>query len=297
MAIAASQGGVLRRDQVLACGICRSTMDRYIRTGNWTRISRGVYQVIDMDGRDHRIRAAIAALPNAVVSHETAAEIRSIPHLPRGLATVLVHSRTTHVFPGVVVHRTGDLDPSHLTQEDGLPVTTLERTLIDLSGRLHPRHLEFVVDDLVAAKRLDLTELGAIVESIARRGKSGSQSLRTLLSGRIADDAGLASRLERLGLKVLADAGLPTPEVEYPAPWDTTKRIDAAYPSAKIGIEWDSKRWHTQVAGFQRDRERDRHALLEGWRVFRFTWHDVTEVPWDVVGTIRSALETKPLRH
>jgi hypothetical protein len=189
------------------------------------------------------------------------------------------------------VHRTTDLDTSHFTTENGLPVTTLCRTVIDLAGRLHPRHLELIIDDLVAARRLDLSDFEAMVDGIARRGKPGSQILRLLLSERTSDDAGLASRLERLGLKVLTDAGLPTPETEYPAPWNAAERIDAAYPSAKLGIEWDSKRWHTQVAAFQADRKRDRMALLEGWRVFRFTWQDVTELPYEVVDTIRTALK------
>ena len=295
MAIAVEQGGVLRLDQALECGLCRSTVGRYATEGTWKRISRGVYRLVDIDGADQRVRAAIAALPRAVASHETAAEMRSIPHLRRGLATVMVHSRTTHVFPGVVVHRTTDLDSTHVTDHNGVPVTTPERTIVDLAGCLHPKHLEFIVDDLIAAKRLDVNDLGSMVDAIARRGKPGSRTLRTLLSDRTSDLEGFASRLERLGLNVLADAGLPTPKTEYPAPWNEAERIDAAYPSAKVGIEWDSKRWHTQVTAFQRDRKRDRYALLAGWRVFRFTWQDVTEYPYDVVGAIRTALKTTPL--
>lgn len=290
MEVAVAQGGVLRLDQALECGMCRSSVDRYVRAGVWSRVMRGVYRVIDMDTADMRVRAAIAALPDAVATHETAAEVHAIPHLQRDLAVVTVPSRTTHVFPGVVVHRTNDLDPSHITEEDGFPVTTMTRTIVDLAGKLHPRHIEFIVDDLVAAKRLNLDDLGLLVEAIARRGKPGSRTLHGLLSDRAADDTGLASRLERLGLRVLADAGLPSPHTEYPAPWNANERIDAAYPSAKVGIEWDSKRWHTQVAAFQRDRKRDRFALLEGWRIFRFTWQDLTEVPYEVVSTIRSAL-------
>ena len=162
MAIAVEQGGVLRLDQALECGLCRSTVGRYAAEGTWKRVARGVYRVVDMDGADQRVRAAIAALPHAVASHETAAEMRSIPHLRRGLASVMVHSRTTHVFPGVVVHRTTDLDPTHVTDLTGVPVTTLERTIVDLAGRLHPKHLEFIVDDLIAAKRVQLTVTGYI---------------------------------------------------------------------------------------------------------------------------------------
>ena len=40
----------------------------------------------------------------------------------------------------------------------------------------------------------------------------------------------------------------------------------------------------------RRDRERDRRALLHGWRVVRFTWIDVTERPAEVVEIVRALL-------
>lgn len=289
--IAAKQGGVIRLDQAIAAGLSPSSIGRRVAKGNWQRIARAIYRILDMDMPLDRVRAAITALPRAVASHETAAELHSIPRLALGQAIVTVHSRTTHTFPGVVVHRTRDLDDDHTDIINGVPATSTARTIVDLSARLHPRHLEAIVDDLVAAKRLELAELEGIVTAIARRGKAGSTTLRDLIAQRRSDGIPLASRLERLGLSVLLNAGLPRPHTEYPAPWDPHNRLDAAYPNARIGIEWDSKRWHTQVASFERDRIRDREAMLRGWHVFRFTWQDVTERPHVVVRTVRTALQ------
>lgn len=288
--VAASQGGVIRLDQALGYGITNSAISRRVHRGSWQRIARSVYRLIDMQEPRDLVRAAIAALPQAVASHETAAEMHRIARLPKGKAVVTVHAKTTHTFPGVTIHRTRDLAESHMTVAEGLPVTTLPRTIVDLSANLHPSHLAAIVDDLVASKRLNLDRLSCLAASVARRGKAGSTTLRSLLNERDDAEISIASRLERRGLTVLLDAGLPRPVLEYPAPWNESRRIDAAYPDARIGIEWDSMSWHTQVAAFQRDRVRDRLALLEGWRVFRFTWHDVTERPFDVVATIRTAL-------
>ncbi|MEA2000535.1 MAG: type IV toxin-antitoxin system AbiEi family antitoxin domain-containing protein [Actinomycetota bacterium] len=290
--VAASQGGVIRLDQALGYGISNSAISRRVHSGQWQRIARSVYRLIDMEDPRDRVRAAIAGLPQAVASHETAAELHRVARLPAGRAVVTVHAKTTHTFPGVTVHRTRDLGKDHTTAIDGLPVTTLPRTIIDLSAKLHPGHLAAIVDDLVASKRLDVDKLSDLAASIARRGKPGSTTLRSLISEREGSGIAIASRLERRGLAVLLDAGLPRPTIEHPAPWDETRRLDAAYPDAKIGIEWDSTRWHTLVTAFQRDRVRDRLALLEGWRVFRFTWDDVTERPYDVVATIRTALNS-----
>ncbi len=289
--IAVAQGGVIRLDQALECGLGTESITRRVRSGHWQRISRSAYRLVDVDSPGQRVRAAVAVLPQAVASHETAAELHSIPRLPTGRAVVTVPSKTTHSFPGVIIHRTRDLADTHTTVVSGLPVTTIPRTIVDLAAQLHPRHLEAIVDDLTASRRLDIAELSNLVKSVARKGKPGSASLRRLIGTRQDRRVAAASRLERLGLAVLIDAGLPQPRMEYPAPWDETRRLDAAYPDAKVGIEWDSTTWHTQVAAFQRDRVRDRQALLHSWRVFRFTWHDVTEQPYDVVATIRSALK------
>jgi hypothetical protein len=176
---------------------------------------------------------------------------------------------------------------------DDIPATTIPRTICDLASILHPAHLSAIVDDLVAEKRLELPKLRSIGEQLARRGKPGSTALRALLEERTSIDSAVASRLERLGLAALVEAGLPQPVLEFPAPWDETRRLDAAYPDVRVGIEWDSKRWHTQVAAFENDRRRDRSALLHGWRVFRFTWEDVTNRRHEVVGTVRSALSMR----
>ena len=284
------QGGVLRVDQALDCGITNSSIDRRVRAGKWYRLSRGIYRLVDMDQPFDRVRAAVSVLPNAVVSHETAAEIHKIPRLPSGTAVVTVPSKTTHIFPGVTVHLADDLDDAHVSMTNGFPTTSLPRTLCDLAATLHPRHLAAIVDDQISAQRVDLDELETVINAIRRRGKPGAAVLGSLLDERRASGAPLATRLERLGLNVIAEAGLPRPVVEFPAPWDHTRRIDAAYPEARVGIEWDSKRWHTQVASFENDRRRDRLALLHGWQVFRFTWEDVHDRPHEIVGAISNAV-------
>jgi very-short-patch-repair endonuclease len=289
--LAARQGGIIRLDQALDSGISPSAISRRVRTGEWNRVARSVYRLIAMDDAPNRLRAAIAALPNAVVSHESAAEVHALPRLRRGLAVVTVHSRTTHSFPGVTVHRTRDLQGDQIADVAGLPTTTPERTIVDLAASLHPRHLEAVIDDLATDRRLDIEELCSVADQIARRGKAGSTALRAILSERSAEGMNAASRLERLGMAILRNPALPEPQIEYPAPWDPSKRLDVAYPEALIGIEWDSRRWHSQAAAFQQDRDRDRRALLAGWRVFRFTWQDVTERPYVIVSTILAALK------
>ncbi len=289
-ALSAQQGGFLRRDQALDFGLTRNQITGRIRDGRWRRVGKYGYQLIDMSEPIDRVRAAVAALPAAVVSHESAAELNSIPQVRRGVAVVSVHSQTTHFFPGVVVRRNHDLFPDDIVELDGLPVTNAPRTIIDLAAVVSRHHLESIVDESVAARRVSIEELIVARDRVARRGKPGIKALREVLDYR-APGPDRGTTLERLGARVLIEGGLPEPVYEYPIPWEADQRFDAAYPEHRLAIEWDSIRWHTQLDAFQRDRERDRLAVLHGWRVLRFTWDDVTLRPEHVVSTVRAALE------
>ena len=291
LALASRQGGVITFDQATACGLSRGAIRYRQRAGRWTVVSRSAYRIIDMVEPRDLIRAAIAVLPNSVVSHEAAAELHSIARVRRSLAVVSVHTRTTHSFPGVTVHRNHDLSISHMETLGNLPCTTIPRTVVDLAGVLHPKHVGRIVDDLITQKRLTVEHLSAVLGDVARRGKSGSTTIRSVLEQRGSGIDRNATVLEIRGLSVLRTGGLPDPHLEHFIPWNPTRRFDACYPDWSIAIEWDSRRWHAGQDAFEQDRERDRSALLHGWSVYRFTWQDVTERPEHVVETIQLAIE------
>jgi hypothetical protein len=238
---------------------------------------------------DH-LRAAVASLPNAVVSHEAAAELHGLRYVERGLATVMVHSQTTHEFPGVTVRRSHDLAPDHLMVRNGLPVTTAPRTIVDLASVVSRKNLAAILDDAVAAKLAAVRSVAQVAMVVGRSGKPGTRNLRTVLDERL--ESGLiGTPLENKGNALLLTIEEATPTFEYAIPWRPEHRFDAAYPAHQLAIEWDSIRWHLQESVFGSDRARDREAILHGWRVLRFTWFDVSERPDDVVLTVRRALE------
>jgi hypothetical protein len=284
-----SQGGAIRLDQVLGAGMTRDQVKYRLRTGRWTKLNRGAYLVTAMGTVQDHIRAAIATLPGAVVAHESAAELHDLAYVQRGLATVLVHSQTTHEFPGAIVRRCHDLSADHVVELDGLPVTTPPRTVVDLASVISERNLTAVLDDAVAARKMTVEAVAEIAQIVGRSGKPGTQKLRTVLESRVGPMRN-ASPLERKGAELLLLASTTPPEFEYEIPWCPGKRFDAAYPHAQLAIEWDSQRWHLQASAFRRDRARDRAAIIHGWRVLRFTWEDVTQHADDVVTTVRTAL-------
>jgi hypothetical protein len=289
--LASQQGGVVLRGQAIDAGFTTDQIDWRVSTGEWRTVVTGGYRLIEMLGRLSRLRSAATVLPNATVSHYSAAAFHDVQGISREIVSVTVPSKTTHTFPGVRVFRNDDLAADHLTRIRGLATTTLERTIVDLAATVSPRHLEFVVDDLLASGRSGVADLRAVLDSVARRGKPGVGSMRAILDDRSAGDEN-RSRLERAGLALLAEGGFTGYQCEYPMPWAQRRRFDIAFPTHLVAIEWGSIRWHTQKRAFQMDRERDRLAIEHGWRVLRFTWLDLRDDPNGTIDSIRAVLGT-----
>ena len=290
--IGEAQHGLVTRGQLLALGMTDRMIEFRLRVGLWDRVVPGVY---GLPGRikDRRswLAAATLSLPGAVVSHESAAIIHQLPGVP-DVAAVTVPYRTTHSFPGVVVHQSTDLTPPDVLTQDGLRVTSLSRTILDLAAVLRRERLERVVDHCLTARSVGVDALCTQLDSVARRGKPGVRLLRAVLEERGPGYVAPESELERLAIQVLAMGGLPQPERQVPLPWDSgqLQRVDFAYPEERLIIEVDGRRWHTRDLDFERDRQRDNLATLAGWRVLRFTWRQLQEEPARVCWAVGQAL-------
>ena len=287
--VAQRQGGVVRRTQALEAGYSSAGIDRLLGSGEWMRVTRGGYRLLGSSGKADLARAAVAVLPDAVVSHHSAAAFHGIPRAPIALVSVSVPSRTTHAFPGVVVHRYDDLENHHVTQTDGLPVTSPDRTILDLARLVSARHLALIVDEAIAEDLCSIEGLDSVLQSVARKGKPGVAAMRSVIEAR-AGKQPTGTVLERHGTKLLIDAGIVGFMQEYAIPWAPSRRFDVAFPRERVAVEWDSRRWHMQVEAMRRDRERDRLAVQHGWRILRFTWDDVQGAPDAVIDTVRSVL-------
>ncbi len=248
-----------------------------------------------MDDPIDRARAAASVLPNATLSHFTAAALTHLDHVDTATPTVTVHASTTHSFPGVVVVRSRDLLVRHTSEVHGFRVTTPERTIVDLAAMISVSQLGFVVDAALASRKASYEGIRSVFVDVARKGKPGVTSLRKVLDERGIASAGV-SVLEARANRILRQAGLPRFETEFPIPWEPGRRFDVAFPEHRLAIEWDSHRWHATRESFDKDRRRDRLAILHGWRVVRFTWDDVEHRPDVIVTTVDALLGSDPAR-
>lgn len=290
--LASRQGGYITRTQILETGLSISTIDRRVAAGELTVVSEGIYQVFASSDHTDLMRGAVLALPTPVVSHQSAAHLLEFPQLPELVPTVTVARHTTHRFPGVMVRRSEDLDKSHLTRVEGLPVTNVLRTAFDLAGSLRFDEFDSIGEALILAGRMRLRHFERLTNDLARRGKPGSRAAKEFIAIRLGGDP-RATALERKGRAILASAGLPSPVAQYPIPWDHNLRFDDAYPEVRLAIEWDSRAWHLQTTAMEADRRRDREAAVHGWHVIRFTWRDIADHPEQVSTTVGTLLQER----
>lgn len=94
-----------------------------------------------MPGLKNLVRAATTVLPKCVGSYMFAAVLHALAHVDTLTVSAMVHSRTTHVFPGARVYRAHDLVAKDFVTVDGIPTTSVARTIVDPAAVVHGRHL------------------------------------------------------------------------------------------------------------------------------------------------------------
>ncbi len=186
--------------------------------------------------------------------------------------------------PGLTFH-SSLLDPEDLAGKDGIPLTSVARTLLDLAGSDRRLSLEKAID---AAERLELFDLGA-VERLRRRSRRhrGVAVLSATLEGYQPVFA-TRSELEREFLRRCRDAGLSPPRINQIV---EGMEVDASWASARLVVELDGFAFHKTRHAFERDRVRDAKLQLAGYRVVRITARRLRNEPEGVVATLRNLLE------
>jgi len=183
---------------------------------------------------------------------------------------------------GIRVHRNRRLDPvtDVVRAPDGLPFTSVARTLLDLAAAFDHRRLPHA---LTRAERLRLLDVAAIERLAPGRG---TRRLRNAIA-RVRPAEPTRSRMEDRFLPLVARAGLPAPSVNAVAEGFT---VDFLWPAHRLIAEADGRETHLTAAAFEEDRRRDTVLQVAGYRVVRFTWRQVTTAPGYVTGTVRELL-------
>jgi len=280
------------RWQLARLGFSESWIARGVRSGALVRLHAGVFAVghgaVGQSGR--RFAAVLTVGPDAVLSHRSAGETWGLCSYAGARAEVTA-PRTLRARARLLPHR-AVLLPDERTVIDGLPITTVARTLLDLAMVLDRHRLERAVERAEMARLLDLRAVAALLDRHRRR--PGAGALRVALPA-ATDPRVTRSDFEDAFLAFLAARDLPRPSSGVWVPMDDGEgpgvELDVAWPAARLAVELDPRSTHGTAAAFERDRHKDQRLMLAGWRVVRLTPRRLREEPDCVAATLRRLLQ------
>ena len=269
LACAERHHGVVTHSQLVALGMSGPAITRPVRQGRLQRLYPAVYAVghSALTHSGHQLAAVLAHGPRAVLAYRSAGRLWGIVRSAETVIEVAA-PRSREPKRGVLTHTTRRLDEEDRSVIDGIPVTGIARTIVDLAEVLSDGWLERAVHE---AEVRGLFDLVAIEEALGRvPGRRGRFRLRRVLARYRPEPHELASSLERRLYELCRRFDLPQCR---PAMVDGVQ-IDLYWPEAKLAVEVDGTAVHHTRRAFHADRARDRFMAARGIQVLRVTAPD-----------------------
>jgi very-short-patch-repair endonuclease len=281
-ALARRQHGVVSGRQLRRLGYSESAISRAAELGRLHRLHRDVYAVghTNLTDQGRHLSAVLACGPGALLSHRSAAWLWGIlssrtpvpwpievtgpqPRLPRG---------------SIWLHRSRSLLDEDRRTREGIPLTSVPRTVLDMAPRLGPERLGSIIE---SSERLELFDLAEFDSLLARsNGHHGWGRLRRALAGYRDDEAFTRSPPERRFLKLIRRSRLPQPSFNV---YVAGHEVDVYWSRERFAIELDSFEFHRTRAAFERDRRRQEDLKVAGIDLLRITSRRLDDDPAQLI--------------
>lgn len=275
--------------QAALAGLTRA----HLRGATWMRVAPATYMWTGLRADPmHAIHAMSTRLPgSAAFSGFTAVWLHKVDAQPCIPVEATVRDGAgVSARSGCLVRR-AVLDEEDVVLIQGLRVTSMARTLADVSARVTLTEAVVIADAALHAGRIRLDELDSWATSHA--GRRGIRKLRKVIEhAEPAAESPMESRLRML----LVLAGLPRPEAQvslYGGSDQFLGRLDLFYRESRLGIEYDGDVHRNTLTA---DNRRQNRLLSSGIRLLRFTAADVLGNPGAVLTQVRTMLG-QPIRR
>lgn len=274
--LAERQHGVVGRQQLVKLGIGRGAIEGRIARGQLHRVHQGSYAVghRHLSREGHWMAAVLSAGADAVLSHRSAGQLwRMLP--PSELWPELTRPRKFRPRSGMRGHHSS-LPADEVTVVSRIPVTSVSRTLLDLAAVMAKPRLERALNEAEVLRLTDNLSVADLLERYPKR--RGSVVLRALVRDGAVARGITRSELEERFVALLENSDLPRPRLNA----DLAIRgrffeVDCLWADPRVVVELDGWSAHGTDRAFEKDRERDRLLLAEGWRVARITWRQLRD--------------------
>jgi Transcriptional regulator, AbiEi antitoxin/Protein of unknown function (DUF559) len=295
------RSGVATLSQLRSAGTSAEQVRLLVKRGRLVTIRKGVYTSAERAaagvtdrGRGEALRiAAVSAACDFLIagSHSSAAVIHGLDLVgsQRAGAVTVTRSprdRGSHSLrAGVSVHL-AELPERHVILKDGIRLTSVARTVVDLARTVPFAEGVAVADSALRDKQATRGELETVLGRCARW--PGIQRARRVIA--FADPLA-ESVLESISRVAFHEHGLPPPELQV---WvggadEIAGRVDFLWRAHRTIAEADGAIKYTRPARALAQLNRDARLREAGFEVVHFTWAEITRVPAQVVAAIRAA--------
>jgi hypothetical protein len=285
--LAATQHGVVSWRQLTDAGLGRGAIAHRAHSGWLHRLYRGVFAVGHLPSSPEArwMAAVLACGDNAALSHTSGLALWDLRASsdPKIDITVATRNGLSH-RDAIRIHRSGTLTPVEVTTHEGIPVTTVARTLLDAAALLQPHSLTRTVERSEILELFDLTAIQVTLDlHPAHRGRGRLTAVLDLYR----DDELTRSELEARFLALCDAHSFPRPLVNHMIGDD---EVDFLWPHLRVVVESDGRRTHLTHRAFERDRAKDARLTVAGYRVVRFTHRQIRYDPRGVAAVLRALL-------
>ena len=292
--LASNNGGVFSRAQAMAAGYTGRQVRLLVQAGLWTSMRHGI--LVDAEQlalADDQARAVLdvaaarltLAIPT-VGSDRSAASAHGLPLLSGGRSVFLIGSRSvrrgTTKLPVLV--RRAALPEDHCTALNGVPFTTVARTVSDLSIAVPRLDAVVAIDAALHRGLVTVDELAAVAAQVG--------TLPSLMQVLPECDGRSESPLESISRLLLLEQGIETPELQHEVRGPDGKligRVDFWWNPFRVAGEADGLQKYDSPEKLHEEKLRQERLEQTGVRVVRWTWAEITEAPWEVAARLRFA--------
>lgn len=288
--LAERQHGIVSRGQLLELGVGRGAIQRRREGGILVPVFPGVFALGHrrLDRKGGWMAAVLVCGPGTVLSHGSAAQLWGLRGSRGPIEVVRRSGGGRH--PGIRLHQTRSLGAEEVTEEAGIPVTSLERTALDMAARLDDRQAERMLVAADRSGRLSWVALTRLLER--RRGRRGVGRLRRI-AGEVDPQAVEARSGPEVDFLALCRwEKLPTPAVNVLI---AGHLVDFLWAHERVVVEVDSYAFHGDRSAFERDHETDVDLVAAGYEVHHITDRMLNRNPRPFFANVRRALRAPRL--
>lgn len=289
-ALSANQHALFTTAQARELGLTAAQLETGSRRGRWERyLFRGVWAIAGVgDWPARRLMAGTLAVgDSAYAARRGGAWLWGLVDELRAVEVAVPRGRAPRI-PGLVVHRSSDLDRTQLTERLRIPTTSPLRVMVDAGAVMPVAQVRDMLDRGRALKLFTPVAALAELERVARKGRTGVGALRAVLDEVGVTGSHKPSVLESKMRRLIKRAGLPDPICEMVAGPHGEYRLDFPFPDALLDIEADGWDVHSSFDASHLDTTRQNKLTGEGYGFLRYDWTHVTREADATVREIRA---------